>query len=82
MNKTKIIKSTAGATLIGAGYGLKLAKWGLSASEVVLNGAANLANDFAKTSSLGIGKSLLNGIKQQTGKLSAYLVKKGKQLTH
>lgn len=80
MNSKKVIKTAAKGTFLTAGYALQLAKWGLNASEVVLNGAANLAGEFVKSSSLGIGKALLDGIKQQTGKLAKKLISQGKSM--
>jgi len=81
MTASKTMKTTAGCLICGTGYALKLAEWGLSAAEVVLNGAENMADSFAKAPKLGIGKSLFGGLKKGTNKVSAFLIKKGKELT-
>lgn len=76
----KIAKKTLGAAVVSTGYALKLAKWGLSVSEIVLNGAKNMADSFVKGPELGIGKAMFSGIKGQIGKTSDYLIKNGKKL--
>ncbi len=79
MNTTlkRVAKSAIGGAYLGAGVAMKLAEFGLSASEVVLGGAKNLANQFVKGPDLNIGEQLLKDVKKQTAKLSAFLIKKG-----
>lgn len=81
MNKEQIAKTAVGGALVGVGYGFKLAKWGLSVSEVVFNGAKNLTNSFVKAPELGIGNALFKGLQQQTGKIADTLIKAGKKYT-
>ena len=64
MEAKKITKKAVGGVLIGAGYALKLAEWGLNASEVVLNGAKNMADSFVKAPELGVGKAAFDGVKK------------------
>lgn len=79
MNWKKVTKKTAGAALITAGVAAKLTKWGLSASEVVLNGANNLADTFAPAPKIGIGKSLFSSVQKGVSDLEKNLMKKGKE---
>lgn len=76
----KCVKGAAGGVLISAGVIAKLADWGLSASEVVLNGAANLADSFVKAPKLGIGKSLFGAMHKGVSKVSDICLKKGKEM--
>jgi hypothetical protein len=80
MDGKKIALGTVGYTLKTAGVAAGLVKAGLHASEIVLNGAANLAGSFANTSIKGIGSAVFGEIQTQTGKLSNYLMKKGDSL--
>lgn len=73
-------KGAVGSVVLSAGVALKLAKWGLSVSEIVLNGADNLANSFVKTPSLGIGKGAISDIKKQVSKFSDICLKKGREM--
>lgn len=79
MDKDKFSKKVVGHAVLSVGVVLKLAQWGLSASEVVLNGAENLADSFVKAPKLGIGKSLLKTTRQSTEKISNQLIAKGKE---
>lgn len=79
MNWKKVTKKTAGAALITAGVAAKLAKWGLSASDVVLSGAVNLADSFVSAPKLGIGKSLFSSVQKGVSDLEKNLMKKGKE---
>lgn len=78
METKKVLKKSAGGLLISAGCLLKLADWGLSASEVVLNGGKNMADSFAKAPELGIGSSLFKATHKGIQTLGAYALKKGK----
>jgi hypothetical protein len=80
MDTKTLCKRGASGVCLGVGCTLTLAKWGLNASEVVLNGAMNLANSFVNAPKLGIGSSLFGEFKKQTGKLADTFLKKGKQL--
>lgn len=79
MNWKKVTKKAAGAVLITAGVAAKLAKWGLSASDVVLSGANNLADTFAPAPKIGIGKSLFSSVQKGVSDLEKNLMKKGKE---
>lgn len=79
MNWKKVTKKTAGAALITAGVAAKLTKWGLSASDVVLSGAVNLADSFVSAPKLGIGKSLFSSVQKGVSDLEKNLMKKGKE---
>ncbi len=81
MEVKKVIKKGAGGVLISAGCALKLAEWGLSASEIVLNGAKNMADSFVKAPELGIGKSAFDGVKKGVSGLSKKIIRMGKGLT-
>ena len=75
----KVLTKTAGAALTTAGVASKLAKYGLSAAMVVGNGAVNMANAFVNSPvKLGIGAAMLGGVQKGFDKLSAYLMKQGK----
>ncbi len=76
----RCVKGAVGSVVLSAGIALKLAKWGLSVSEVVLNGVENLANTFAKAPSLGLGKNALSGINKQVSKFSDICLKKGREM--
>ena len=78
IDKAKILKGAVGTMELSAGVVLKLAEFGLSASEVVLSGAKNLANSFVKGPDLKIGESILGDIKKHTGKFADKLIKKGR----
>ena len=78
MEAKKITKKAVGGVLIGAGYALKLAEWGLNVSEVVLNGAKNMADSFVKAPELGVGKAAFDGVKKGVSGLSKNLIKTGK----
>lgn len=79
MNWKKVTKKTAGAALITAGVAAKLTKWGLSASEVVLSGAVNLADSFVSAPKLGIGKAAFSAVQKGVSDLEKNLMKKGKE---
>lgn len=81
MEVKKVIKKGAGGVLISAGCALKLAEWGLSASEIVLNGAKNMADSFVKAPELGIGKLAFDGVKKGVSGLSKKIIRMGKGLT-
>ena len=76
----KCVKGACGGVLVGAGVAAKLADYGLSAAEVVLNGAVNLADSFVKTPKLGIGKALIDSAHKTVNKLSDRWIKKGKEM--
>ena len=76
----KCVKGACGGVLIGAGVAAKLADYGLSVAEVVLNGAENLASSFVKAPKLGIGKALLDSAHKAVTKLSSRWIKKGKEM--
>ena len=79
MDKVKLAKKALGCTVLGLGVAAKLARWGLSASEVVLNGAVNLANEFVKAPKLGIGEALFGTLKKGVGTLEKNLITRGKE---
>lgn len=79
MNWKKVTKKTAGAALITAGVAAKLAKWGLSASDVVLSGAVNLADSFVSAPKFGIGKAAFSAVQKGVSDLEKNLMKKGKE---
>lgn len=81
MDKVKLANKTLGCTALGLGIAAKLAGWGLNAAEVVLNGAANLANEFVKAPNLGIGKALFGTLKKGVGTLEKSLIDRGKEWT-
>ena len=76
----KCVKGACGGVLVGAGVAAKLADYGLSVAEVVLNGAENLADHFVKAPKLGIGKALFDSTHKAMTKLSARWIKKGKEM--
>ncbi|MBQ8870917.1 MAG: hypothetical protein IJ019_06040 [Alphaproteobacteria bacterium] len=81
VDKKKLIKGAVGGILITAGVAAKLADKSLSAAEVVLNGAVNLADSFVNAPKLGIGKALLGGVHQGLSKFSDKLLKKGREMS-
>lgn len=75
----KGVQGAIGGVLLGVGYAAKLADYGLSCAEVVLNGAENLVDSFVKAPKLGIGKSLLTSLHKGVSKFSDRCIKKGKE---
>lgn len=77
----KVLSKTAGTTLYSAGVAAKLAKHGLSAASVVLNGSLHMANTFVQSPvKLGVGVAALGSLQSGLNSLGSYLIKKGKGL--
>lgn len=69
-------KKVAGGVVYSVGVAVTLADWGLSAVEVVFNGAVNVANSFVNAPKLGIGDAMLkathSGLKTVSKSLQNY----------
>lgn len=79
----KNARKMTGGAVYTVGVAAKLAEWGFSVSEVsdvVFNGAKNLANSFVKAPELGIGKSLLDGGKKLSANVSNKMLEAGRDM--
>lgn len=80
MDGKKIVRKTVGTVALSAGVLCKLSEFGLSVSKIVLCGAKNLANTFAKGPDTKVGESVLGGIQKGAHKAADELFKKAKEL--
>lgn len=80
MEGRKVTQKIAGGVLISVGCACKLAEWGLSASEVVFNGAENMTNSFVKAPEFGIGKAAFGAVEKSVSVLSKTFIEKGKRI--
>jgi hypothetical protein len=73
-------KKVMGGVAYSAGVAATLADWGLSAVEVVFNGAVNVANSFVKAPDLGISKAMFKATHSGLNNVSKSLKNYGKGL--
>ena len=80
MDAKKVLKTTGGVAFYSVGVAAALIKYDLHVADVVLSGAKNLANHFVNAPDLKIGTTLMADTQKGVGKISKYLMKKGKEL--